>query len=452
MSVIGKKNSTLVKQQVKESKLLTQGVKLIKFWHEAAAEELSIPFGSLNLPADISSAGLSNPTPSEILAANLSFFKENVKVFSSLNGELMIGLTFTVNLNGIKFLNGYTATPGEIFEVTYKNSVISGNLIVDSRPISASGVLTAGNTEFSVGDSFRINAFPGSQIGEVLVFVDGVLQFRNVNNATAAPAADGNYQEVPNSGGFGTIIKFNEAFGYDVNIIVTSRGQLAERPNVSMMQNIDTIAGQVDKIVEVLADVADVPESTFQTAPNNVDLKVFGDKVISLLGAQVPITTPWTAVAPIQLRGSTTDPTYGTVVENKLTWRRNQENMEVIWNFKQSSAGAAGSGDYYLEIPDSEQFRAALFGATGGASQNMVGKITVFLSSIGKHHYGYGFIEAANPTRVRFYFGDDASPITGWGSSKATFAAEANMQVSIRLSIPIEGWNATQTLAEQLGI
>ncbi len=274
----GKKNSTLRKSTPKESKLLATGVKSIKFWHEATAGETSIPFGSLTLPTAISTSGLSNPTSSDLLNSNLALFHNNVEVHSSLNQKLMEGLTYVVKNSQITFVNGYEATEGEIFEVNYKNDTIVGTNVVDARPIRADGVLTVGQTDFNVGEAFPTNKYPNAQIGAVKVYMDGVLQMRNVNNATAIPAADGNYEEVHVTGGFGTIIRFNDSFVGDKVIVVTSE-YLAEKPDISQLQLIDSLAGQIDKVIETTAMLAGVPESDFQAAPNNVDLMAFGDKV-----------------------------------------------------------------------------------------------------------------------------------------------------------------------------
>ena len=278
---IGKKNSTLRKNTPKESKLLATGVKSIKFWHEATLGETSIPFGSLVMPQAITDSGLSNPTGTELLSANLALFHNNVEVFSSLNQKLMEGLSYVVRNNAIKFVNGYTALEGEIFEVNYKNDVITGTNVVDARPLTATGLVLAGNTEFNVGEAFKTNNYVNDQIGEVLVFSDGVLQFRNVGNAAANPAADGNYEEVHAVGGFGTIIKFNDILAVDRNVVVVSRNLIAERPDISMMQLIESLGGQLDSVVETVANLAGLPESDFQAAPNQVDLKAFGAEVTS---------------------------------------------------------------------------------------------------------------------------------------------------------------------------
>ncbi len=46
-----------------------------------------------------------------------------------------------------------------------------------------------------------------------------------------------------------------------------------------------------------------------------------------------------------------TAPTYGTVVDNKLTWFRNGREFFGHYKFEQSSAGTAGSGLYFLPLP-----------------------------------------------------------------------------------------------------
>lgn len=281
--VVGKKNSTLQKESVKENKLAAVGSKDIKFWHEASEGETTIPFGSLNMPASILANGLDNPTSTSILSANLGQFHSSVQVYSSKNQKLLEGLSYKVQNAQIKFVNGYTAEEGEIFEVSLRNNLITGTSIVDARPLTATGVLLAGNTTFIVGEAFKVGANPDEQIGDILVFVDGILQFRNVGNETANPSADGNYQEVytANSGGYGISIEFNEAYGANVNVQVISRNLIAERPDSSMMQLIETLGGQIDNLVAYVAADAGIDPILLQSSANQIDLKAFGNLVIA---------------------------------------------------------------------------------------------------------------------------------------------------------------------------
>jgi len=466
--LIGKKNSTLKKAKVNESKLLETGVKNLKFWHEASEGDTSIPFGSLVTPGGIAAAGLSNPSASDISNANLAFFKENVEVRSSLNGDLMIGLTFQVFNNQIKFVNGYEAVEGEVFEVKSENNVITGNNIVDAQPLTATGVLSSGDTEFVVGEAFKTNAYPDTQLGEVLVFVDGLVQFRNTANATAAPGADGNYQEIAATGGFGTVIKFNDTFGSDVNVIVVSRNLIAERPNISMMQYIENVAGQIDSMIPTLADLAGVNENVFQSSPNNVDLKAFGDKVNNVLNAQVPITTDWesfTVVAGTFLKAITTDPSFGSVETNNARWKRDGSDLLLDWTFRQSSAGGAGSGMYLLDIAQlgiSFDLTRVKINTTiqNGNTTNIAGSIDSTLGSVtmsNDQYLGHGSLHAYSSTELKIkvtpaFYNDNTTRGQAWGNSATIHFGNTPMQVSIEVRIPIQGWEATQTLKEQLGL
>lgn len=278
--IVGKSGISYKKQNVKESGDSLSGIKDLVFAHKASKGQTGISFGSLNTPLEMTSNGFTQPSAQEILSANLAYKK--LRVTSSLNGELMPYLTYTWTNSSIDFKNGYTASEGEIFIFELNDRVSTGHNIVDARPLIATGVLSANDDEFVVGELFKLNAYPSTQMGEVMVFVDGVIQFRNVNNATVAPAADGNYQEIEATGGYANTIKFNETEAYDRNVIVVSTNLIAERPNLSQMQYIDSLATQLDSIIPTVADLAGVPESDFQAMPNNVDLKVFGDRVKTL--------------------------------------------------------------------------------------------------------------------------------------------------------------------------
>lgn len=444
MSVIGKRSSTLKKENVAESKLAVTGIKNLSFWHEAASTgETSIPYGSLNFPSAV--VGESNPTPTEILAANLGLFKSNVKVFSSLNGELMVGLTCLVKNSEITFINGYETVEGEIFKVTYKNQAITGKNIVDARPLTATGTLTAGNTDFNVGEAFKTNAYPNDQMGEVMVFLDGEIQYRNVANATAAPTADGNYQEVHSSNGFGTIIRFNDTFGVDKPVIVISRNLIAERPDISMMQLIETLGGQIDTLIEYVAQDLGVDPLIFQVGPNQIDLKTFGDLVYqnkvgvadnaadiaNILTAQVPIVTDWVDYTPT---GSWTNTTY------KGAWRRVGDSAEVMIDLICTGVPAGGnlalgmpSGMLIdrLKFPNNESHQV-------GSGQFTDAGTLVYLTTV----------NANTDTTVRLFIDQNASVV----SNTTPFAWTTNDVLKIIFTVPIQGWISTQSLAEHLGL
>ena len=278
MSLTGKNTLSLRKKDVKEQRSLALGFKKLVFAHKASLGATGIDLGSLITPSEMSSLGFVNASTADLQAANLLFYKNNLTLTSSSRNLLMQDLSYTIKSNSRIEFQGFTALEGEIFIGVVDASARTANPLVDARPIVATGTLAIGVTDFSVGTPFRVNHQSNSQVGEVVVYRNGMQQFRNVGNTSTG---DGNYYEVQAGNGLGTVIRFNEAPSLQAdNIMVISNGLIAERPDGSMMAVIESLAGQLDQVIPTVAALAGQPETNYQAAPNNVDLKQFGDQVI----------------------------------------------------------------------------------------------------------------------------------------------------------------------------
>lgn len=310
MSITGKASLSLKKTDLIGQKIGASGQRKVVFAHKAVAGETGINLSSLTTPTEFSSVGFTQPSPALLAAANLKFFRNNLTLISSVRGILQDYASYTVNNSTqINFTDSFgTALDNEIFtgiiDAVPRNDLVG----VDSTSILASGTLTAGTVQFNVGSAFKVNANPSTQIGEIAVYLDGRIQFRNVGNATAAPGADGNYQEIDNGSSYGTIIEFNEVDIINNRaVIIIGTGISVIRPNGSLVQELESLAGQLDAMIPTLAAVAGVPESTFQSAPNNVDLKTFGDRVLSLENTEVSQSAPGHVKRAGQLKGTNTN-------------------------------------------------------------------------------------------------------------------------------------------------
>lgn len=284
MSITGKSTLSIKKQDLLGQKLGATGFRKITFAHKASAGETGINLSSLTTPTELSSAGFTQPSPTLLAAANLKFFRSNLTLISSVRGVLQDYLSYTVNSSTqINFTESFgTTLDGEIF-IGVIDAVPRNDLVgVDSTSILATGTLAAGAVQFNVGSAFKVNANPSTQIGEIAVYIDGMIQFRNSGNAAADPGADGNYQEIDNGSGYGTLIEVNDVDAInDRAVMVVGTGISIIRPNGSLVQELELLAGQIDAMVPTLAALAGVSESTFQSAPTNADLKAFGDRVLT---------------------------------------------------------------------------------------------------------------------------------------------------------------------------
>ena len=278
----GKNTLSFKKETIKESSLQQTGFKDLVFAHEAIGGETVLDLINLNTPSEMTSNGFVNPTATEIVNSKLSQFRNNVSIISSVNGPLMAFVTFVVNDNNIQFLNSYSAIAGEIFTVKVNNKASTGANIISGSTIVKTGSLLTGEQDINTGEAFPINKHPTEQVGAVSVFINGIQVMRNTGNASANPAADGNYEEVPVGGGVSNIIRLNDAVAEETAYTVISNGVITERPSISQQQYIESVQGQIDRIIPTVASLAGVDETDFQAAPNNVDLKAFGDRLLDL--------------------------------------------------------------------------------------------------------------------------------------------------------------------------
>ena len=277
-SIHGKKNTVFRKKKtstkLSSSPTFTQDY---KFAHQTSAGDTTINLDSLNLPVQMTE--FTNPTGTELAKINLKSNANSLVLVSSIGKTLICDVDYKINTSRIIELQ-YEAAENEIFTGQIRATQATNNLL-DGETYVCTGTLLAGQQNIALGKAFTLNANPSKQIGDMVLYIDGAQQFRNIGNATAAPLADGNYEELDAGDSLTIALKMNEAYAEDVSWAVVSTGVIVDNSNISNQQQLDALAGQIDSMVPTLADVAGVPESTFQSNPNNVDLKAFGDKLFT---------------------------------------------------------------------------------------------------------------------------------------------------------------------------
>lgn len=275
----GKTELSFRKKKSSESSANTATIsKDVFFAHQTVGGETSIDLNSLIVPSTMS--GFSNPTIVEIKSANVKKNQNNLVVISSAKGALQANADYFVATVDKINLN-FAAAANEVFTFQLRateaiSEVVSGSTYV------CTGTLSAGSVDVPLGQAFKINENSSEQLGEFMVLIDGVQQFRNVNNATAALGEDGNYEEVSGGGaGLTNLVRFNEPFSLieDVAVTIVSLGPILDSNYTGANQRVESLEGKIDQMIPTLAGLAGVPETDFQATPTNVDLKAFANKL-----------------------------------------------------------------------------------------------------------------------------------------------------------------------------
>jgi len=276
MSIKGKNNRSLRKKTLPNTRNTVTGVKSVKFHHEANFGDIYIDIANLNVPS-----GFINPSPVEMVNVKLKELPQNLILTSSARGSLMEGLSYEILSNTtIKLL--FESYESEIFTGLFQNHITNGQLIADVRPDGDSGTLLEAQTDFNLGTPVLIEDENNQWPIQVFRGNDGKPMLRNYGNGDS----DGNYKMIDNGTGYCQIIRFNVAG--DINdepIFWATHGSLAERPQSSVLQQVDNINGVLDIVKDDLLEITgfDVIQPTrYSGAPAQADLKAFGDRVLLL--------------------------------------------------------------------------------------------------------------------------------------------------------------------------
>jgi hypothetical protein len=428
----------------KNQKSTGLGSKELRFLHEATAGDTTINLSALVTPS--SASGFLQPSAGDLLEVGMKFFRNNLILTNGAGKVMRDHIDYQVADSGAINLT-VAALAGEVFEGKLKKS-IEGPAVVDGSPLVVTGELAIGATDFNVGTPFKVGEYLNSQHGSVLVHVDSQLAYRNENND---PSGDGDYYEVAASAGLGTIIRFNTPdLSKARNISVTSIGTLVNRPQGSQDAVIESLAGQLDIVIPDLALTTGNPESKYQGAPNNVDLKVFGDRVFDLeqiLDAEVLITTPWVDQGPITINAVTTPPTKGTTQVDRVQWKREGSDMLIRYEYEASTGGSNGSGNYLFQIPSG--YSIDLTKIESDTANQAVGSAGrgYYANSAGAGHFAHLHVYDSTHFQVVVLSQSNQQFLS------STFGGIAgDVEFSFTARVPISGWSQKQTIRDQLGL
>jgi len=164
-----------------------------------------------------------------------------------------------------------------------------------------------------------------------------------------------------------------------------------------------------------------------------------------VLGA---VVTDWrdfpSVAAGTLITATVTNPSFGTIGVNKAEWRRVGDSMEIMWDFRQSTAGGAGSGGYLFNLPPGYVIDSTK--TTIGSANSDSKSLGVFHAFDGASLIGTGWVYAYSSTQLAATFqwqnGSVSYSTTGWSNGGTVTFASTSGQFSLLAKLPIAGWSS----------
>lgn len=152
--------------------------------------------------------------------------------------------------------------------------------------------------------------------------------------------------------------------------------------------------------------------------------------------------TNWTAFT-VTITGSTSNPTKGTVATDAAFWRRVGDSMEIVYSYRQTGAGASGSGTYLFSIPGGHTIDTTK--TTSSAGNQGRASVGAAHSSDGTNNYT-GYVQVHNTTNLNVVTDNGTNGATAIVSNTNSPLGNASAQYSFLAKVPIVGWDANDIL------
>jgi hypothetical protein len=151
------------------------------------------------------------------------------------------------------------------------------------------------------------------------------------------------------------------------------------------------------------------------------------------------LDTAWVDGGATTITAATTNPTKGTITDDKLTWRRVGDSVHVDLLYNASVGGTAGAGDYYWKLPQNFAGDAARMPSTNG---HVVGNGQINGNIGGSLRAGIGsvsFVSSSSTTVVRCAALNDASSYNNVSSTHLSMGIAGEMH-RLNYTLPIVDW------------
>lgn len=156
--------------------------------------------------------------------------------------------------------------------------------------------------------------------------------------------------------------------------------------------------------------------------------------------------TGWISAGVNTITGTTTNPSKGTAAVDNISWRRNGPDVQVLIQFRTTSNGAAGSGDYLFLLPvtaDTTVVNVYSSNPGSGSSQwlanNNLGSGNIAATSDGSDAFGSPVLYDSTHIRIGTVLAQASASGRGYVGS-GLFALNGAVMYNLSFSYPASGW------------
>lgn len=155
--------------------------------------------------------------------------------------------------------------------------------------------------------------------------------------------------------------------------------------------------------------------------------------------------TDWQDGGAITIGATTTAPTKGTTVRDKVWWRRVGDSAEIHYEYEQTAAGANGSGEYLVSLPSGLSIDTSKW-STSTAAETEAHKYQTGSGGMSNGSVrGRSYVVPYDATRFRVMAEVAYSSLGFWNSGYYQIGAGA-VKWSMTVLVPIAGWSGSQAV------
>lgn len=166
----------------------------------------------------------------------------------------------------------------------------------------------------------------------------------------------------------------------------------------------------------------------------------------------VPNFTEWVDAGATVVTAVTTSPTKGTILRDKVSYVRRGNMMRIRYEYRQSTAGTAGSGAYLFAVPggfqiDTSKVSVSTDTADAFTATDAVAAGTGFGFMSDATNRGFAVPKVYDSTHISMnFYSYNASTNSTWGSGGVVTFSDTAVGIFCEIEVPILGWTADTRL------